>query len=69
MTFEQIDIIMDKYNWVVESYSPLNIRSKDGEHYAENFPAQLTIEYYLTLDASDNEDEKEDMINSFKPLT
>lgn len=67
MRLEDVEVLLDKYNWIVESYSPLNIRTKDGEHYAQNFPAELTIEYYIALDASDNEDEKEDMMNSYKP--
>lgn len=68
MTFDKIEVLLDKYNWILESQSPLNIRTKDGKHFAQNFPAQLTIEYYITLDESDNEDEKEDMMISFKSL-
>ena len=66
MTYEEISVILEKYNWIIESYSPLDIRTKDGEHHAHNFPAQLTIEYYIALDRSDNDDDKEDMMNSFK---
>lgn len=68
MTIEAVAQLLDKYNWVLESESPLNVRSKDGEHYAQNFAAELTIEYFAALDNSDDEDEKEGITNLFKPL-
>jgi len=69
MTIEAVAQLLDKYNWVLESESPLNVRSKDGEHYAQNFAAELTIEYFAALDNSDDEDEKESIISTFKPLS
>ena len=66
MNYDEIKILLDKYNWILESTSPLNIRSKDGEHFAQNYAAEVTIEWFAMLDQSDNEEEKEATIERFK---
>jgi len=68
MNYDDIAVLLEKYNWILESVSPLNIRSKDGEHYAQNFAAEVVIEYFIMLDQSDNEEEKESITERFKPL-
>jgi hypothetical protein len=65
MNYDQINVLLEKYNWILESNSPLNIRSKDGEHFASNYAAEIVIEYLALLDSSDNEDEKEATIKRF----
>lgn len=65
MNYEQIKSLLEKYGWILESQSPLNIRSKNGEHYAQNFAAEVTIEYFMLVDQSDDEDNREDLINRF----
>lgn len=69
MRIEAIAELLDKYNWILESESPLNVRSKDGEHYAQNFAAELLIEYMIALDGTDDDGEKEAIIERFKPLS
>lgn len=69
MTIEDVGELLNKYNWILESESPLNVRSKDGEHHAQNFAAELTIEYFIALDSSDDDEEKESIIALFKPLS
>jgi hypothetical protein len=66
MNYDEIKQLLNKYNWVLESNSPLNIASKDGEHRASNFAAEVVIEYFILLDQSDNEEEKEDLIERFR---
>ena len=65
MDYEEIKLLLEKYGWVLESYSPLNISSKNGEHYAQNFAAEIVIEYFMLVDQSDDEDNREDLINRF----
>lgn len=69
MKIEAVAELLDKYNWILESESPLNVRSKDGEHHAQNFAAELAIEYFIALDGSDDEEEKESIIALFKSLS
>ena len=66
MNYDEIALLLTKYNWILESQSPLNIRSKDGEHHAQNFAAEVVIEWFAFIDAGDDEDAKEDLINRFK---
>lgn len=66
MNYDEIEVLLKKYNWILESQSPLNIRSKDGEHFASNYAAEVVIEYLALLDSSDNEGEKEATIERFK---
>lgn len=68
MNYDEIKELLKKYNWVLESISPLNIRSEDGEHYAQNFAAEVTIEYFALVDMSDDEDNKEDLMTRFKVI-
>lgn len=66
MTYEEILKLLEKYGWIVESYSPLNIRSKNGESFAQNFAAEVVIEYFMLVDQSDDDDDnKIDLINRF----
>jgi hypothetical protein len=65
MTYEEIEELLSKYHWVLECKSPLEIRSKDGEHFAKNYAAEVVIEYLALLDASNNEGEKEATIERF----
>jgi len=65
MNYEQISALLEKYGWILESYSPLNIRSKNGEHNAQNFAAEVVIEYFMLVEQSDDEDNREDLINRF----
>lgn len=69
MTYDEIASLLSRYNWQLECQSPLEIRSKDGEHFATNFAAEVVIEYFMLLDQSDNADEKIDMIERFKVET
>jgi hypothetical protein len=65
MNYEEINALLEKYGWILESYSPLNIRSKNGESFAQNFAAEVVIEYFMLVDQSDDEDNREDLINRF----
>ncbi len=65
MNYEQIKELLEKYGWILESNSPLNIRSKNGESFAQNFAAEVVIEYFMLVDQSDDEDNREDLINRF----
>lgn len=66
MNYEEIRELLKKYNWILESTSPLNISSLDGEHRASNYAAEVVIEYLAMLDYSNNEEEKEATIERFK---
>jgi len=66
MNYDEIEQLLAKYHWILESHSPLNISSEDGEHRASNFAAEVVIEYFALLDSSDNEEEKDDLMNRFK---
>lgn len=66
MSIQDVKDLLGKYHWLLESESPLNIRSEDGEHYAQNYAAEVVIEYFILLDESDNDEEKEDLITRFK---
>ena len=66
MKINDIKELLAKYHWILESESPLNIKSEDGEHHAQNFAAEVVIEYFILLDESDNDDDKEDLIERFK---
>lgn len=66
MNYEEIKLLLEKYNWIIESYSPLNIRSIDGEHHATNFAAELVIEYFAMLEYNGNITESDDIKNRFK---
>jgi hypothetical protein len=66
MNYDEIDALLKEYNWILESYSPLNIRSKDGEHFASNFAAEVVIEWIAFVNAGDDENEKEDLKRRFK---
>lgn len=66
MNYDEIRDLLKKYNWLLESISPLNIRSEDGEHSAQNFAAEVTIEYFALVDMSNDEDNKEDLMSRFK---
>ncbi len=66
MNYDEIKLLLEKYNWILESTSPLNISSKDGEHRASNYAAECTIEWFAMLDQSDDEGEKEATIERFK---
>lgn len=66
MNYDEIDALLTKYNWILESHSPLNIRSQDGEHYAQNFAAEVVIEWFAFVDSGDDDDVKEDLIERFK---
>lgn len=66
MNYDEIEELLKKYHWILESISPLNIRSEDGEHYAQNYGAEVTIEYFALVDQSDDEETKEDLMNRFK---
>ena len=65
MNYEEINALLEKYGWILESYSPLNIRSKNGESFAQNFAAEVVIEYFMLVEQSDDEDNREDLINRF----
>ena len=69
MNYEEIKDLLTKYNWILESESPLEIRSLDGEHFAKNYAAEVVIEYLFLLDQSNNEEEKEATIERFKLIT
>jgi len=62
MTYDEVKILLEKVNWILESESPLNIRSKDGEHFAQNFAAELVIEFFAGL----NDDVIEEYAEQFK---
>lgn len=66
MNYDEIRDLLKKYNWILESISPLNIRSEDGEHYAQNFAAEVTIEYFALVDMSNDDENKEDLMTRFK---
>lgn len=66
MNYDEIRELLKKYNWILESTSPLNIRSEDGEHFAQNFAAEVTIEYIALVDQSEDHDAIEDLMNTFK---
>lgn len=66
MNYEEIRELLKKYNWILESTSPLNISSLDGEHRASNYAAEVVIEYLAMLDVSDNQEEKDATIKRFK---
>jgi hypothetical protein len=66
MNYDEIDALLKEYNWILESYSPLNIRSKDGEHFASNFAAEVVIEWFAFVDAGNDDDEKEELKQRFK---
>lgn len=66
MNYEEIRELLKKYNWILESISPLNIRSADGEHYAQNYAAEVVIEYIAMLDVSNNQNEIDATIERFK---
>lgn len=66
MNYNEIEELLKKYNWILESTSPLNIRSADGEHFAQNYAAEVVIEYLAMLDFSDNKEEIEATIERFK---
>lgn len=66
MNYDEIEELLRKYNWVLESNSPLNISSNDGEHSASNYAAEVVIEWFAMLDSSNNEGEKEATIERFK---
>jgi hypothetical protein len=66
MKYSDIEELLSKYNWKIDSYSPLKISSEDGEHQAKNFAAEVTIEYFVTLDNSNDEYEIQEIIDRFK---
>jgi len=66
MDYTEIEELLKKYNWILESRSPLNISSLDGEHRASNYAAEVVIEYLAMLDYSDNQGEKDATIERFK---
>lgn len=66
MNYTEIEELLKKYNWILESRSPLIIRSLDGEHRATNYAAEVVIEYLAMLDFSNNDEEKQATIERFK---
>lgn len=66
MNYTEIEELLKKYNWILESTSPLNICSLDGEHRASNYAAEVVIEYLAMLDFSSNQEEKDATIERFK---
>lgn len=67
MNYEEIKNLLLKYGWVLESQEPLNIHSNDGIHAAYNYAAEIVIEYLYLLDQSDDEDNKQEIIDRFNP--
>lgn len=66
MDYTEIEELLKKYNWILESRSPLNICSLDGQHRASNYAAEVVIEYLAMLDYSNNQEEKDATIERFK---
>lgn len=42
----ETEALLHEHGWDMECYSPLEIRSKDGEHFATNRAAEIVIEYF-----------------------
>jgi hypothetical protein len=66
MKYRDIEELLSKYNWKIDSYSQLEISSENGEHQAKNYAAEVTIEYLYTLDNSGDEYEIQETIDKFK---
>lgn len=61
MNFDEIEILLKKYGWLLESKSPFEISSLDGEHRASNFAAEVVTEWFAFVDAGSDENEKESL--------
>ena len=40
------EALLEEHGWELECYSPLEIRSKDGESFATNRAADIVMEYF-----------------------